>query len=104
AAHALQYRVAYVINIEVKQARFDPEDQDARHSLVIRVSRAIRITARAGDATEKGYVWLRGAPQQLHQRDNRADQHATQQSRSEHAQQCGAGDSELGAVGPPQMT
>src|SRR6185369_17631142 len=101
--NAVKNRLTYVLSIEVEQARFDTEDQQAEDGSVVGVSFEIRESIGAGNLPEQCDVRLRSASQQLNQRNNRADQHTAQQPRSKHAKQSRHCDDELSAVGSPQM-
>ena len=64
---------------------------------------AIGESPRAGDASEEGDVRSRRAPDQQHQRDDRADHHAAQQALTEHADDGRHGHDEFRAIAAPEF-
>ena len=77
---ATQNGIAHVFNIEVEHARFDPEDQGAWMRNIVGMSFKIREPVRAWDLAEKRDVWMSGTAQQLDKRDNRPNQHSSQEA------------------------
>jgi hypothetical protein len=71
-----EHGVEDVLGVEIDDARFDAEGEDARRGFVVGMALVIRVAARAGDASEEGDIRRRRPPDEQHHRDDGADEHA----------------------------
>ena len=59
--HGAQDDVADVADVEIEQASFGTEDEDAGNELVVGMALAVGESTRAGDSAEEGDVGAGGA-------------------------------------------
>jgi hypothetical protein len=78
--HAFHNRLAHIIGVEIKQARFGAEEKRSRNRFVIWMARYVRESARSRNAAQKSHVRARSAAQKLHKRNYRADENTAQKS------------------------
>ncbi len=69
----------------------------------LRAARPIGEVGRAGNAGQLGHTRVGGLPEQEHDRDRRAEQHAVDGPGSQHADECRHRDEELRSAEPPDV-
>src|SRR5882757_4458764 len=94
---------ANVVDVEIDQPGFWPEDHDARGQLVVRMPLAIGEPPRARNASQKGDMRVRSGAQQLYERNDRAEQHAAQKAEAEHANESCHRRDEFRPVAAPKL-
>src|SRR5512132_493420 len=67
ATNTAQDHIANIVNVEVDQERFRPENHHVRNQFVVCMAVAVRETARTGNPSEKSDVRMRRYAYQLHE-------------------------------------
>jgi hypothetical protein len=82
-------RIAHVIDVEIDQRSFRPDDKHAGLALILRMARDVGKERCAGYARHFDDARARGAADEEKNRNDHAYQHALQQSRGQHAHERG---------------
>ena len=99
----LREAFAHVFDVEVQQRRFTTDHQHAWRDLVLRMAHAIGEVRRPRNPGELGHAWTRGLPEQEHDGDRGAKQHAVDGAGSQHAEERRDRHEELRPAEPPDV-
>ena len=91
-----------MFGVKIDNAGFDAKGEHPRRGFVAGVALAVGVATHAGNTTEEGDVRCRGAANEQHDGNRRADEHALEESGPEDTEQRGRGDEEFTTMHLPE--